>query len=162
MTPTEKARSPLRSGVVWRLTHLDPDHAAGLRHVRKARHIVVPEDEYFWSCRSVYKARQPKSLWLEYPMERPYYRGSALGPNHWVVDLFGDESVQLVNVPGHTDGQAAILLRSGGRFVLLAADAAFSPRNWRENVTPGFGFSESWQRKPIPAAPPCCAATTPM
>ena len=145
------------------LTHLDPDHVAGLKHVSRARRIVLPEDEYFWSCRSVYKARQPFGLWLRYPMERPYYRGSPIGPNHWVVDLFGDESLLLVNVPGHTDGQAAVLIRSGGRFVLLAADAAFSPRNWREMITPGFGFAEGWQRKSLRwiaemAARPDCAA----
>ena len=131
------------------LTHLDPDHVSGLRHVSRAKHIIVPEDEYFWSCRSVYRTRQPQSLWVQYPLERRYYRGSALGPNHWVVDLFGDESVQMVNVPGHTDGQAAIVIRNGGHFVLLAADAAFSRRNWQEMIVPGFGFSREWQRRSL-------------
>ncbi len=145
------------------LTHLDPDHVAGLRHLCGAKRIVLPEDEYFWSCRTVYKARQPQELWLPYPMERPYYRGSPLGPNHWVIDLFGDESLLLVNVPGHTDGQAAVLLRNGGSFVLLAADAAFSPRNWREEITPGFGFDRERQLQSLRwiaamAAEPGCAA----
>jgi glyoxylase-like metal-dependent hydrolase (beta-lactamase superfamily II) len=92
------------------LTHLDVDHVAGLRHVNKAKHIVLPEYEYYWSCRTVYKVRQPQDLWIQYPMERPFYRGSPLGPNHWVIDLFGDESIQLVNVPGHTEGQAAVVI----------------------------------------------------
>ena len=145
------------------LTHLDADHVAGLKSVSGAKRIVLPEDEYFWSCRTVYKARQPQGLWLQYPMERPYYRGSPLGPNHWVIDLFGDGSVQLVNVPGHTDGQAAILVRNGGRFVLLAADAAFSPRNWQEEITPGFGFDRERQLQSLrwiaeTAADPACAA----
>ena len=145
------------------LTHLDSDHVAGLRHVNRAKHIIVPEDEYFWSCRTVYKTRQPWSLWIDQPIERRYYRGSPLGPNRWAIDLFGDESVQLVNVPGHTDGQAAIILRSGGRFVLLAADAAYSPRNWQESITPGFGFARKWQLKSLKwiaemAADPGCAA----
>ena len=145
------------------LTHLDADHVAGLRHVSRAKHIVLPEYEYYWSCRTVYKTRQPQSLWLQYPMERPFYRGSPLGPNHWAIDLFGDESVQMVNVPGHTEGQAAILVRSGKRFVLLAADAAFSRRNWQENIVPGFGFARDFQRKSLRwiaemAADPCCAA----
>ena len=145
------------------LTHLDPDHVAGLRHVKRARHILLPEDEYFWSCRTVYKARQPQHLWIQYPTERPYYRGSPLGPNHWVIDLFGDESVQMVNVPGHTDGQAAILIRSGGQFVLLAADAAYSPRNWKKGITPGFGFDRDRQLQSLRwiaemASAPGCAA----
>ena len=131
------------------LTHLDPDHVAGLKEVNRAQHIVLSEDEYFWSCRTVFKARQPASLWQDQPIERLYYRGSALGPNRWAIDLFGDETVQMVNVPGHTDGQAAILLRSGGKFVLLAADAAFSPRNWEEMITPGFGFGRDWQLRSL-------------
>ena len=145
------------------LTHLDADHVAGLRHVNKAKRIILPEDEYFWSCRTVYKTRQPWSLWHDQPIERLYYRGSPLGPNRWAIDLFGDESIRLVNVPGHTDGQAAIIVRSGGRFVLLAADAAYSPRNWQESITPGFGFAREWQLKSLKwvaemAADPGCAA----
>ena len=145
------------------LTHLDPDHVAGLRHVSRAKRIILPEDEYFWSCRMVYKNRQPQKLWLDYPMERPYYRGSPLGPAGWAIDLFGDESLQLVNLPGHTDGQAAVLVRNGRRFVLLAADAAYSPRNWQEDITPGFGFDRERQKKSLDwiaqmAADPGCAA----
>ena len=145
------------------LTHLDPDHVSGLRHVSKAKHIIVPEDEYFWSCRTVFKSRQPQNLWLPYILERPYYRGSPLGPNHWAIDLFGDESIQLINVPGHTDGQAAILIQGSGCFTLLAADAAFSSRNWQEMIVPGFGFAREWQRKSLcwiaeMAADPSCAA----
>ena len=145
------------------LTHLDVDHVSGLRHVSKAKHIVLPEYEYYWSCRTVYKTRQPQDLWIQYPMERPFYRGSSLGPNHWAIDLFGDESIQLVNVPGHTEGQAAIVIRNGGRFVLLTADAAFSPLNWQEMIVPGFGFARDFQRKSLRwiaemAADPGCAS----
>ena len=145
------------------LTHLDVDHVSGLRHVNKAKHIVLPEYEYYWSCRTVYKTRQPQDLWIQYPMERPFYRGSSIGPNHWVIDLLGDESIQLVNVPGHTEGQAAVVIRNGKRFVLLTADAAFSPRNWQEMIVPGYGFARDFQRKSLRwiadmAADPNCAA----
>ena len=144
------------------LTHLDPDHTAGLRHLRGAGQIILPEDEYFWTCRTVYKLRQPQSLWIDEPVRRVYYRGSPLGPNRWAFDVFGDESLIMVNVPGHTDGMAAVLIRSGGRFVLLAADAAFSPRNWQEDLLPGFGFDEKMMRKSLRwigqmAAEPNCA-----
>ena len=145
------------------LTHLDADHVAGLQSVSGAKRIVLSEDEYFWACRTVYKRRQPWNLWIDQKIERIYYRGSPLGPNHWAIDLFGDESVQLVNLPGHTDGMAAVLLRDHGRFVLLAADAAISPKNWQDMVVPGFGFSRQWQAKSLQwiretAADPACAA----
>lgn len=122
------------------ITHLDADNTAALRSLRGAKRIILPEDEYFWACRTVYKARQPWSLWEDLPIERIYYRGSPLGPNRWAFDLLGDESITMVNVPGHTDGMAAVILRHGSSFMLLCSDAAFSPRNWREGIAPGFGF----------------------
>ncbi len=131
------------------LTHLDPDHVAGLSGLRGAKKILLPEDEYFWSCRTVYKRRQPWKLWMDADITRVFYRGSSLGPNRWAIDVFGDESLQLVNVPGHTDGQCAVILRERARFVILAADAAFSPRNWREDSVPGFGFDRDLQRRSL-------------
>ena len=125
------------------------DFPEALKRLADRAHILLPEDESFWSCRTVYKARQPRSLWLDQPIERRDYRGSPLGPMRWAIDLFGDESIQLVNLPGHTDGQAAILVQDGAGFVLLAADAAFSPRNWQERVTPGFGFNRELQLKSL-------------
>ena len=131
------------------LTHLDADHVMGLKSLRGAKKILLPEDEYFWSCRTVYKMRQPRELWIGENITREFYRGSPLGPNRWAIDVFGDESLELVNVPGHTDGQAAVVVRNGGRFVILAADAAFSPRNWQEEITPGFGFDRQQQLKSL-------------
>ena len=70
------------------LTHLDADHVGGLHELKGAKRILVPEDEYFWSCRMVYKLRQPQKLWLDMPIERFYYRGSALGTNRWSFSTF--------------------------------------------------------------------------
>ena len=145
------------------LTHLDADHVAGLHSLSRAKKILLPEDEYFWACRAVYKARQPWSLWKDLPITREFYRGSPLGPNRWAIDVFGDETLQLVNVPGHTDGQAAVIVRSGRQFVVLAADAAYSPKNWREGITPGYGFDRKWQLRSLEwlkgmEADPGCAA----
>ena len=145
------------------LTHLDPDHVAGLRELGGIKRILLPEDEYFWACRTVYKARQPWKLWEDLPYERVFYRGSPLGPNRWAIDVFGDESLIMVNTPGHTDGHASILVRNGGRFALLAGDAAFCEENWRGEWMPGFGFSEKWMARSLrwlreTAAEPGCAA----
>lgn len=131
------------------LTHLDPDHVSGVRHLLDAKRILLPEDEYFWNCRTVYRARQPVNLWMDYPMEHFYYRGSPIGPNRWAYDVLGDESVLMVNVPGHTDGMCAVLIRNGKRYVLLTADAAFSGRSWQELIVPGFGFDEKLMLKSL-------------
>ena len=154
------------------LTHLDPDHVAGLRHVKDARRILLAEDEYFWTCRTVYRARQPHGLYQGIAMEHFWYRGTAEGPNRWALDLLEDGTILLVNVPGHTDGMAAVLVTNGEMLehkqqsVLLPADAAFTRRNWEEGITPGFGFDPTLQRRALDwirqrAAKPGCAGVFP-
>ena len=129
------------------LTHLDADHVGGLHELRGAKRFLVPEDEYFWSCRTVYKLRQPQRLWIDMPLERFWYRGSPLGSNRWAYDLFGDESVMCVNLPGHTDGLCGVLIRSGKRFVMLGSDAALCRENLDTLTPPGFCFDEKLARK---------------
>ena len=111
--------------------------------------FLLPEDEYFWSCRTVYKLRQPRSLWMDMPLERFWYHGSPLGTNRWAYDLFGDESVMLINLPGHTDGLCAVMLRNGGRFVLLASDAALCRENLETQTPPGFYFDRQLGKKAL-------------
>ena len=131
------------------LTHLDADHVGGLHELRGAKRILLPEDEYFWSCRTVYKLRQPQGLWLDMPAERFWYRGSALGTNRWAYDLFGDGSVMCINLPGHTDGLCAVLIRSEKHFVLLASDAALCRENIDTLTPPGFCFDEKLGKKAL-------------
>ena len=131
------------------ISHLDPDHTGGLHELRGAKRILLPEDEYFWTCRTVYKMRQPTALWMDMDVERFWYRGSPLGPNRWAYDLFGDESFMLVNLPGHTDGMCAAIIRNGGRFAVLAADAAICRENLDSLTPPGFCFDKGLARRSI-------------
>lgn len=131
------------------LTHLDPDHVSGVKHVREAKRIILPEDEYFWSCRTVYKLRQPWRLWMDAPIERVYYRGFGAVPNNWAIDVFGDGTLYMVNLPGHTDGMCAVVAVSGKRFAVMCADAAFSRRSWESLDIPGFGFDRQLQLKSL-------------
>ena len=131
------------------LTHLDADHVGGLHELHGAKRFLLPEDEYFWSCRTVYKLRQPRSLWMDMPLERFWYRGSSLGTNRWAYDLFGDESVMLINLPGHTDGLCAVMIRNGRSFVLLASDAALCRENLETQTPPGFYFDKQLGKKAL-------------
>ena len=131
------------------LTHLDPDHVSGVKHLTGAKRIIVPEDEYFWSCRTVYKFRQPWKLWIDAPIERVFYRGFGGVPNNWAIDIFGDGTLYMVNLPGHTDGMAGVVAVNGRSFVLLCADAGFSRSAWERLEVPGFGFDTGLQRKSL-------------
>ena len=131
------------------LSHLDADHVCGLRHLEGARHVMCAQEDYWWSCRTVYKLRQPKRLWLSRELETFWYKGSAIGPTLWTHDLYGDGSFMLIHLPGHTEGQFGLLLENGGRRLLLTADAAFRRENWQELVAPGYGFNPEAQLKSL-------------
>lgn len=76
-------------------------------------------------------------LRMDEPPERFWYRVNHIGPESRSYDLFGDDSVHLVHIAGHTEGMFATLIRNGGRYVLLNADGAASPRSWAEGTVPG-------------------------
>lgn len=82
-------------------SHLDPDHIAGISEVRGAKRLLVAEEEYFWSCR-VNLRYTSRRLWMDEPPERFWYRVNHIGPESRSYDLFGDDSVHLVHVAGHT------------------------------------------------------------
>ena len=131
------------------ITHLDPDHVSGLRSVSRAKRIVIPEDEAYWSVRTKYRIRQPEHLWDIEGAERVFFRGHLLGPMHKAIDITGDGSIMMVNLPGHTDGLCGVIVRDGDKYVLLASDAAVSPRSWEKMEPPGLAADPALVRKSL-------------
>ena len=129
------------------ITHLDADHVCGARALRDAGHVICSQEEYWWSCRTAYRLRQPERLWLEDRPETFWFKGTVLGPSLWSKDFFDDGSFTLIHMPGHTEGQFGALLRRGERFAIFTADAAYESRSWRELRVPGFGFNPEAQMK---------------
>jgi glyoxylase-like metal-dependent hydrolase (beta-lactamase superfamily II) len=131
------------------ITHLDPDHVSGLSSVSRAKRIMIPEDEAYWSARTKYRIRQPEQLWDIEGAERVFFRGHLLGPMHKAIDVTGDGSIMMVNLPGHTDGLCGVIVRNGDKFVLLVSDAAVSPRSWEMMEPPGFAADPALQYKTL-------------
>lgn len=131
------------------ITHLDADHVSGLRSVSKAGRIVVPEDEAYWTVRTKYRLRQPEDLWSTVSAERVFFRGHLLGPLHKAIDITGDGSIMMVNLPGHTDGMCGVMVRGSGKFVLMASDAAISSRSWERMEGPGFAADSALQLRSL-------------
>ena len=131
------------------ITHFDADHVDGLLSVSNAKRIIVPEDEAYWSVRTKYRMRQVRELWETVRYERLFYRGYQLGPMNRAIDITGDESIMMVSLPGHTDGHAGVIIKNGEKYILLAADAAISPRNWEEMKAAGLGAEKGLQLKTL-------------
>ena len=132
------------------LTCLEPDHAAGLEELRGAGRILIPEQEKFWSCRTVYALRQPRSLWESMDPEPFYFRGRKDGPVDLAADLLGDGSLLAVSTPGYTEGLCAIEVRApDGRFALLQSDVALSVPALAAGNVPLTGFNREFQRRSL-------------
>jgi glyoxylase-like metal-dependent hydrolase (beta-lactamase superfamily II) len=131
------------------ITHLDPDHVSGLKSVNRAKRIVIPEDEAYWSVRTKYRIRQPEQLWDIEGAERVFFRGHLLGPMNKAIDITGDGSIMMVNMPGHTDGLCGVIVRNREKYVILASDAAVSARSWEKLEPPGFAADPALQFKTL-------------
>ena len=130
------------------LTHLDCDHASGMKQVKDARHILVAEDEV--RCAKKHRYRYASSMWKGVNLTRFRFEDSGIGPVGKSYDLFDDGSVQLVSIPGHADGQFAVLIQNTeGRFVLLFADGGYSSKSWQEMIRPGISLDPKKQMQSL-------------
>ena len=112
------------------LTHLDCDHANGLKLVADAKNILVSKDEVKFATKLTNRVRYNKEWWDGVPLTEFEWNGTD-GPAGRSYDLFGDGSVRLVNIPGHADGLFAVqLFNSEGEFVLLFSDGGYARKSW--------------------------------
>ena len=130
------------------LTHLDCDHANGLRAVRDAKHIIVAQEELDCARKNGF-IRYKKKWWEGCDLQTIEWNGTE-GPAGKSFDLFGDGSVVMVNIPGHCDGLCAVRLTNDrGQFVLLFGDGGYAARSWQEMITSGIALDKSMQRKSL-------------
>ena len=117
------------------LSHLHVDHAGGIRSLSGARRFLCSEEELSAARKGSVAYR--KSCWKGVSLETFSWSDMGLGPTGKACDLYGDGTILLVSVPGHTPGQCAMLLRSNGNQLLLTADNGYSRRSWQDMVLPG-------------------------
>lgn len=133
------------------LTHLDCDHASGLRLVGAAKHILVSGEEMRCAQRRDFmcRVRYNKKWWDGVRLTFFDWNGTD-GPAGKSYDLFGDGSVTMVNIPGHSDGLCAVKIKNGqGRYVLLFSDGGYATRSWKEMITSGIAMNKTMQRQSL-------------
>lgn len=109
------------------LSHTHCDHSGGLYMFPQAKFYIGP-GEFNWG-------RKPdeRSAHLFFPDE---FLSANVQSFNWTevpaqgLDLFGDGSMQIVHLPGHTPGHIGLLTRLPSQNVLLTGDAA----HIRENI----------------------------
>ena len=133
------------------LSHLDCDHANGLPQVKKAKHILVSAEELHCTRKlsPVVQIRYQEKWWKDVRLQTFRWNGTE-GPVGKSFDLFGDGSIQMINIPGHSDGLCAVKVTNGdGRYVLLYSDGGYAEKSWREMITPGICMDKVQQRKSL-------------
>ena len=133
------------------VSHLHADHVGALREFPQARFLLdAPAFTALRELRGVKAVRRaflPELLPDDFAarMQPLLFSPAPVGvaPFTEVADVFGDNSVLAVRVPGHAPGMIALITRThpqatwngdGTGLTLLAADAAWSVRALREGI----------------------------
>ena len=133
------------------ITHLDCDHVCGLRAFKDAKNILVSKKDLKHIRRTgmVGVIRFRKKWWKGVDLKTFDWNGKE-GPAKASYDLFGDGSVVLVNIPGHSAGLCAVKITGkDGKFVLLAADGGYSTKSWEQMITSGISENKKLQWKSL-------------
>ena len=122
------------------LSHLDCDHANGLELVKDAKYIIVSNDELKFASKKnfINKIRYQEKWWKDINLSGFDFNRFE-GPFKRSYDLFGDGSILLINIQGHSDGLCALKItnKENGNYVLLYSDGGYSSRSWNEMILPG-------------------------
>lgn len=117
------------------MSHLHTDHASGLKLVKDAKNILVSEEELAFTSKE--KIKYVHHMWEGVTLKTFKLISSHFGPTKKSYDLFGDESVVFVYLPGHTPGLVGTLIQNNGKFVLLTADCGYAHKSWGQMILPG-------------------------
>lgn len=133
------------------LSHLDCDHANGLKMVADAKQILVSKDELNFAENGtpVNRIRYNADWWSGTKMQTFDWNGME-GPAGKSYDVFGDGSFVMVNIPGHSKGLCALKITgSDGRFVLLYADGGYARKSWEQLITSGIADDKAAQKQSL-------------
>ena len=121
--------SGLRAPAMIVLSHAHWDHASGLEDFPGTPVLATPEETAYAEAphpAAVFPSQflTLRGRWRALSLNGPIFED--FGPS---LDLFGDGSVLLVGMPGHTPGGLGMLLRlSDGRRVFLVGDTVWTSR----------------------------------
>ena len=133
------------------LSHLDCDHANGLRQVAAAKRILVSRAEMEGTRRfnpQIWIRFQKR--WWEVTGIDTFDWNAEEGPVRKSYDVLGDGSLQMINIPGHSEGLCALkILNEEGKYVLLFADGGYATKSWRDMITSGISLDKRLQRQSL-------------
>jgi N-acyl homoserine lactone hydrolase len=129
------------------LTHMHLDHIAGMLDIPNDVPIYTGSTEgtakslihaaVQGTTDSMFKGKSKLQEWK--------FSADPQGRFDSIVDVFGDGSVFVLSVPGHTPGSVALLVRTTQGPVLFTGDSSHTRWGWDNGVEPG-SFTEDGPR----------------
>jgi len=121
------------------LTHLHLDHVSGMPDVPKAATVFTgPGEAAARGALNVFvQGSTDRALAGHPPLAELPFAADPSGRFAGVLDLFGDQSVFAIWVPGHTPGSVAYLARTPTGPVLFVGDTCHTAWGWQHGVEPG-------------------------
>lgn len=118
------------------LSHLHADHSGNARLFPHAEFIVAPAD-LAWAS----QIPPPDGV---LPDRVAAVQAARIRPAPGDLDVFGDQTVQLISTPGHTPGHHALMLKlQHAGVVLLSGDVAHFQENYDSNLVPSGNTSRA-------------------
>lgn len=114
-------------------THLHIDHIMGVPDLDKETPLYIGKTEsshkYFMNL-FTYNATdaffEGKNPLIELPTDK-----------YKIIDFFGDKTLFVLSVPGHTSGSLAFIIKTNEGPVLIAGDTSHTKWGWENDVPPG-------------------------
>ena len=130
------------------LSHLDCDHVNGVGLVKDAKHILVSNDELAGTRKKNRKNKiRYQSKWWKCCNLQGFDWNDDEGPFGKSFDLFGDGSIKMIAIPGHSEGLCAVKIKNeDGKYVLLFSDGGYATKSWKEMITSGVCEDKDAQR----------------
>ena len=129
------------------ISHMDFDHASGLRLVKNARDIRCSEEE--WAACSKFSLRYVDTWTGICKVGTFAFQPGGVGPVGRSCDVFGDGTLLLVHTPGHSRGLFSVMLRGRKGYLVLGNDAAYLPESFSEHKIPGFTVDRQLAEKSL-------------
>lgn len=133
------------------LSHLDCDHANGVGLVKGAKRILVSKSELEGTKKNDRKNKiRYQSKWWDGCNLESFDWNDTEGPFGKAYDLFGDGSIKMIAIPGHSDGLCAVKVKNDeGKYVLLYSDGGYATKSWKEMITSGVSTNKEQQLKSL-------------
>lgn len=129
-------------------SHLDFDHVSGLELVKHAKNIMASSEEIRYANKP--SVRYLKENWAMVDLKPFNFEDTGIGPVGKSYDVFKDDSVILINTPGHTYGHTSVKVNGDdGKYVIIGGDAAYVPDSFNKEIIPGFTVDNELARRSL-------------